>query len=172
MDLDWPRARARRSRFCRASAAGSRIAAAEAKVEVVKADAEEAVRHMALQASAGQMQSVALPQGWELTADAAGGQHTAAFPSVASWLADQARGRVARDQALLLGTRLRVNQFGECVYTGWKKSKLGANDYWLTPDGSSVVTVSLKKLKSNEWSILQETVQPAAAAAQGGAFSF
>ena len=93
-------------------------------------------------------------------------------PSVASWLADQARGRVARDQALLLGTRLRVNQFGECVYTGWKKSKLGANDYWLTPDGSSVVTVSLKKLKSNEWSILQETVQPAAAAAQGGAFSF
>ena len=67
-------------------------------------------------------------------------------------LATQARERGLRDDALLPGTRMKINAIGEGVYSGWDKSKMGANTHYIRIQGT-VHKVYLKKLKAPQWSV-------------------
>ena len=66
-------------------------------------------------------------------------------------LATQARVRGLRDDALLPGTRIKINAIGEGVYSGWDK-KMGANTHYIRID-DAVHKVRLKKLKAPQWSV-------------------
>ncbi len=66
-------------------------------------------------------------------------------------LATQARERGLRDDALLPGTRIKINAIGEGVYSGWDR-KIGANTHYIRID-DEVHKVRLKKLKAPQWSV-------------------
>jgi hypothetical protein len=67
-------------------------------------------------------------------------------------LATQARERGLRDDALLPGTRIKINAIGEGVYSGWDKSTMGANVHFIRIN-DVVHKVRLKKLKAPQWSV-------------------
>ena len=68
-------------------------------------------------------------------------------------LAAQARDRGLRDEALLPGTKLRVNTIGDGIYSGFERSRIGTNDHYIR-FGEVVRKVELKKLGPSEWSVL------------------
>ena len=65
------------------------------------------------------------------------------------------RARGESDEALIVGTRLRVLPHGEGVYERFERSTFGANSHYIRfEDSDRVEKIELKKLKKHEWAVL------------------
>jgi ankyrin repeat protein len=93
----------------------------------------------------------------------------------AAALAAQARDRGLRDVALMRGTRVRVDTYGEGVYQRWEENTSGSNSHYIQfgaqPSAASPRKVQLKKLKPEMWSIVPEPVAGIITNNKGGLFS-
>eukprot|EP01046_Picozoa_sp_COSAG06_P028374 COSAG06_NODE_2550_length_6687_cov_4.096843_1_plen_411_part_00 len=73
------------------------------------------------------------------------------------------------DEALMVGTRLRVPKHGKGIYVRFETSRFGGNNHYVRFDSArKPKKVALKKLKPEDWAVLapaQQTIEQAAAAA-------
>ena len=72
---------------------------------------------------------------------------------VRQMLAAQAQDRGLRDEALLPGTKLRINTIGDGTYSRFERSRIGTNDYYIRFE-DVLQKVELKKLVPSQWSVL------------------
>ena len=63
-----------------------------------------------------------------------------------------AQGRA--DEALAVGTRLRVSPHGEGVYERFEAAWVGANNHYIRFDSGGTKKVALKKLRPQDWAVL------------------